>query len=157
ARGERIAYVRMFTGTLRARDRVESVRGTTRTVTALNVFEAGGAVQRASVVAGQIARVAGLRDVQVGDWIGESRSEERDHQFAPPTMESVIVADDPNDRARLRVALRQLAEQDPLINVRQDDALDELSVSLYGEVQKEVIGATLGDDFGIGVSFRETT
>ena len=61
------------------------------------------------------------------------------------------------DRARLRVALGQLAEQDPLINVRQDDALGELSVSLYGEVQKEVIQATLADDFGVDVTFRETT
>jgi ribosomal protection tetracycline resistance protein len=30
-------------------------------------------------------------------------------------------------------------------------------VSLYGEVQKEVIGATLEDDYGVGVEFRETT
>jgi ribosomal protection tetracycline resistance protein len=30
-------------------------------------------------------------------------------------------------------------------------------VSLYGEVQKEVIGATLADDFGVDVTFRETT
>jgi ribosomal protection tetracycline resistance protein len=32
-----------------------------------------------------------------------------------------------------------------------------VSVSLYGEVQKEVIQATLADDFGIDVTFRETT
>jgi ribosomal protection tetracycline resistance protein len=61
------------------------------------------------------------------------------------------------DGARLRVALEQLAEQDPLIGVRQDDDRGELSVSLYGEVQKEVIQATLADDFGLDVAFRETT
>lgn len=33
----------------------------------------------------------------------------------------------------------------------------EVSVSLYGEVQKEVIQATLEDEFGIDVVFRETT
>ena len=33
----------------------------------------------------------------------------------------------------------------------------EISVSLYGEVQKEVIQATLGGDFGLEVDFRETT
>src|SRR5213078_2729798 len=33
----------------------------------------------------------------------------------------------------------------------------ELAVSLYGEVQKEVIQATLAADFGIEVTFRETT
>ena len=53
------------------------------------------------------------------------------------------------------VALGQLAEQDPLINVRQSRG--ELAVSLYGEVQKEVIQATLADDVGIEVTFRETT
>ena len=45
----------------------------------------------------------------------------------------------------------------PLIDVRQDEARQELSVSLYGEVQKEVIRATLANDFGIEVEFRETT
>ena len=58
---------------------------------------------------------------------------------------------------RLRAALGQLAEQDPLINVRQDDERQEIYVSLYGEVQKEVIGSTLADDFGLAVTFRETT
>jgi ribosomal protection tetracycline resistance protein len=53
--------------------------------------------------------------------------------------------------------LDQLAEQDPLINVRQDDTRKEISVSLYGEVQKEVIQATLANDFGLEVAFRETT
>jgi ribosomal protection tetracycline resistance protein len=55
------------------------------------------------------------------------------------------------------VALAQLAEQDPLINLRQDDIRQELYVWLYGEVQKEVIQATLAADFGIEVEFRETT
>ena len=61
------------------------------------------------------------------------------------------------DRGALRTALAQLAEQDPLINVRLDDVGHELSVSLYGEVQKEVIQATLANDFGVDVDFRETT
>jgi ribosomal protection tetracycline resistance protein len=63
----------------------------------------------------------------------------------------------PADKGALHVALAQLAEQDPLINLRQDDLRQEISVSLYGEVQKEVIQATLANDFGLDVSFRETT
>ena len=57
--------------------------------------------------------------------------------------------------ARLHQALTELAEQDPLINVRIAGA--EISLSLYGEVQKEVIEATLADDYGLRVAFRETT
>ena len=64
---------------------------------------------------------------------------------------------DPRDRNRLRVALGQLAEQDPLINLRQDDERQEIYVSLYGAVQKEVIQATLADDFHVAATFRETT
>jgi ribosomal protection tetracycline resistance protein len=68
-----------------------------------------------------------------------------------------VVPRDPGERGALRAALGQLAEQDPLINVRQDDARQELSVSLYGEVQKEVIGATLAADYGLDAGFREST
>ena len=60
---------------------------------------------------------------------------------------------EPSDGQRLRVALGQLAEQDPLIDVRQDDTRAEISVSLYGEVQREVIEATLGDDYGLAVDY----
>jgi ribosomal protection tetracycline resistance protein len=57
----------------------------------------------------------------------------------------------------LHVALTQLAEQDPLIDLRQDDVRQEMFLSLYGEVQKEVIQETLATDFGIDVDFRGTT
>ena len=63
----------------------------------------------------------------------------------------------PEESGRLRAALAQLADQDPLIDVRQDDEQHEISVSLYGEVQKEVIGATLERDYGIAADFRDTT
>lgn len=53
--------------------------------------------------------------------------------------------------------MAQLAEQDPLINLRQDDIRQEIFVSLYGEVQKEVIQATLASEYDLNVSFRETT
>jgi ribosomal protection tetracycline resistance protein len=155
--GERLAYVRLFTGTVRVRDRVVCGRRPAQRVTAIDVFERGGAVRREAVHAGQIAIMSGLGEVQVGDPIGERADDEARAQFAPPTLASAVVPVYPEHRERLRVALGQLAEQDPLINVRQDDAHDELSVSLYGEVQKEVIGAMLADDFGIDVSFRETT
>ncbi|MDQ1535544.1 MAG: ribosomal protection tetracycline resistance protein, partial [Actinomycetota bacterium] len=155
--GEKIAYVRMFSGTVRIRDRVRIGRIGERKVTAISVFDRGPAVERMSVAAGQIAKLWGLAEIQIGDAVGTPPRSSEHHYFAPPTMESVVAAVDPDDRARLRVALGQLAEQDPLINVRQDDARHETSVSLYGEVQKEVIGATLAHDFGVAVTFRETT
>ena len=155
--GEKIAYVRMFSGTVHTRDRLRFGRDLEGKVTAITVFERGPAAQRPSVSAGAVAKLWGLSEIQVGDRIGETGTDASDQQFAPPTLESVVVAGQSDDRARLRVALAQLVEQDPLINVRQDDARQELSVSLYGEVQKEVIQATLANEFGLEVTFRETT
>lgn len=156
ASGERFAYVRIFSGTLRVRDRVRHGDEEAR-VTALTVFAPGWAAQRSSASAGEIARVAGLADVRVGDAIGDHQDSEAEHHFAPPTLESMVVPRRAADRGRLRLALKQLAEQDPLINVRQEDASGEISVSLYGEVQKEVIGETLARDFNVDVDFHETT
>jgi ribosomal protection tetracycline resistance protein len=157
AGGEKVAYVRMFSGTVRTRDRLCFGRELFDKVTAIAVFERGPAARRTSVSAGEIGKLWGLDDIQIGDRIGEAGTVGEQHQFAPPTLESVVVAGTADGRAGLAVALAQLAEQDPLINVRQDDTVDEMSVSLYGEVQKEVIQATLANDFGIDVTFRETT
>ena len=155
--GERIAYVRMFSGTVHTRDRLQFREDEERKVTAISVFEHGSAVQRPLVAAGQIGKLWGLGNVQIGDAIGLSRAGSGEHYFAPPTLESVVVPRRSADNGALRVALDQLAEQDPLINLRQDDVRQEIFVSLYGEVQKEVIQETLATEYGIEVDFRETT
>jgi ribosomal protection tetracycline resistance protein len=157
ANGEKIAYVRMFSGTIHVRERIPFGRGLEDKVTAISVFEHGGAVQRLGVAAGGVAKLWGLAGIQIGDCIGDSAATGSEHHFPPPTLESVVAPAQPRDGGELRAALAQLAEQDPLIDVRQDDTRGELAVSLYGEVQKEVIQATLADEFGLDVNFRETT
>jgi ribosomal protection tetracycline resistance protein len=155
---EKIAYVRMFSGTVGVRDRLQlgpsSHQGK---VTAVAVFDGGRTVRRPAVHAGQIGKLWGLAEARIGDPIGVRAPAGPGHQFPPPTLESAVVPSDPGDRQRLRIALGQLAEQDPLINLRQDDERREIYVSLYGEVQKEVIQSTLLDDFNLAVTFRETT
>jgi ribosomal protection tetracycline resistance protein len=77
--------------------------------------------------------------------------------FAPPTMQTVVAAMDARQDGAMRAALARLAEADPLIGVRVDEAGREVTLSLYGEVQREVIEATLADEFGIAVTTREAT
>ncbi|MFJ1842041.1 GTP-binding protein [Streptomyces sp. NPDC088146] len=178
--GEKIAYVRVFSGTVRIRDRLPFGRGDGSAsgredgcgggrasgrasgrgagkVTAISVFDRGSAVRGAAVGAGRIAKLWGLGGIRVGDPVGVPDTARPGQWFAPPTLESVVVPCAPASRGELHFALARLAEQDPLINLRQDDIRKEVSVSLYGEVQKEVIQATLADEFGIDVTFRETT
>jgi ribosomal protection tetracycline resistance protein len=153
--GEKVAYVAMSSGTVRTRDRLQFGAEAEAKVTAIRVFADGTAQPRQRVRAGEIGQLLGLREARIGDRIGHERGATA-AQFAPPVLESVVTPVRAADSTRLRVALGQLAEQDPLINVRQD-ALGAISVSLYGEVQKEVIQSTLAADFGVDVAFRETT
>lgn len=155
--GEKVAYARMFSGTVRTRDRLRFRRVAEGKITAISVFDRGSAVRRASVAAGEIGKLWGLGDIQIGDAIGEPPATSNGHHFSPPTLETVVTPARLADKGALHVALTQLAEQDPLINLRQDEIRQEFSVSLYGEVQKEVIQATLANEFGIDVTFRETT
>jgi ribosomal protection tetracycline resistance protein len=155
--GEKIAYARLFAGTLRVRDRLPAGRASAAKITAISVFDRGGVRRRDCVSAGQIAKLPGLGDIRIGDAIGVPPPGAPGQHFAPPMMETVVVPARPADRGALAAALAQLAEQDPLISLRQDDVRQELVVSLYGEIQKEVIGATLAADYGISVRFSETT
>jgi ribosomal protection tetracycline resistance protein len=155
--GEKVAYARMFSGTLRTRDRIPfaETRQEGR-ITAISVFDQGADARADAVPAGRIARLWGLTEIRIGDAIGEPRKA-YEHFFAPPTLETVVVPGPGVDGRKLHLALTQLAEQDPLIDLRHDEVRRETSVSLYGEVQKEVIEATLAEDFGLEVTFRETT
>ncbi len=156
--GERVAYVRLFAGTLRARERVRVGGGEEAKPTAIRVFAPLGAPHRDVLLAGQMAAIRGLGAIRVGDAIGEPPAgHDLAARFPRPTLEAVVFAVQPDAQGSLRAALNQLAEQDPLIDVRQDDQRHEIAVSLYGEVQKEVIQATLERDYGIAADFRETT
>jgi len=150
--GEKIASARVFSGELHARQYVELQRaGTSYSAkpTSLRLFERGGTMPVDSAEAGRIVALRGLKEIQIGDQLG--RPVERVGQlFSPPTLETVVRA---ADRTKLFVALQQLAEQDPLIQVRKDD---EITVKLYGEVQKEVIAALLVSEYGLSVTFSET-
>ena len=154
AAGGRIAYARVWGGRVDVRERL-AVRGEERRVTRIEVFDDGGAIPVDTLLAGRIGKLWGLGDVQIGDPLGEPRRGPT-RQFAAPTLETVVRPVHAADKGRLFAALSQLAEQDPLIALRQD-AGGEIAVSLYGEVQKEVIRDTLAADFRVEAAFSETT
>ncbi|TDW15712.1 elongation factor G [Kribbella kalugense] len=152
--GQKIASARIISGSLAPRESVDvyPVHGTSYQArpTAVELFERGGrrVVERAA--AGQIVALRGLKEIQIGDQLGV-RAKDLGSLFARPTLETVVSA---RDRVKLFQALTQLAEQDPLIRVRK---ADDITVSLYGEVQKEVIASLLATEYGVEVTFSETT
>ena len=154
AAGQKIASARIFAGSLPARSYVEvhPAAGASYQArpSAVELFERGSRRTVDRGEAGQIVALRGLKDIRIGDHLGV-RADGIGRLFAPPTLETVVSA---RDRVKLFQALTQLAEQDPLIRVRK---ADDITVSLYGEVQKEVVASLLESEYGLLVDFSETS
>ncbi|EEK78367.1 GTP-binding elongation factor protein, TetM/TetO [Bacillus cereus R309803] len=158
--GEKIVYVRVFSGRLHVRKYVDIQRGEAIThkekIKKLCMFHNGNAVQASIVPSGEFCKVWGLSDVKIGDIIGERTDYIKDIHFAEPQMEATIDAV-PTERIHdLYAALMELCEEDPLIKVWKDDVHNELYIRLFGEVQKEVIETTLYEKYNLQVTFSNT-
>ena len=157
ARGERIVWLRIWSGTLLSRSEGfihqsdgellpagKITRLDRRTVHGIEI------VQQAT--AGEIVRAHGLVAVRVGDVIGAPPPQAQQRFFAP-VFETDVIEQHAEQRHALRMALADLADQDPFISLRFDPRAGVTSVRLFGDVQKEVIEATLRDEYGIPVTF----
>jgi ribosomal protection tetracycline resistance protein len=160
---EKIAYVRVFSGELGARDHVCFHRPSPSGLvtfeakaTAVRVFEHGQDTVEARAGAGRIAKVSGLKEIRIGDQLGVADVRADGTHFPPPSLETVVRPVRPADTPALFAGLQELAEQDPLIAVRQDDETRQITVRLYGEVQKEVIKETLAEQRGLAIEFAGT-
>ncbi|HDR7842909.1 TPA: TetM/TetW/TetO/TetS family tetracycline resistance ribosomal protection protein [Bacillus toyonensis] len=158
--GEKIAYVRVFSGSLHVRKYVDIQRSKSQShkekIKKMCMFHNGNAVQASTVPSGEFCKVWGLSDIKIGDIIGERTDYIKDIHFAEPQMETAIDAV-PKERIHdLYAALMELCEEDPLIKVWKDDVHNELYIRLFGEVQKEVIETTLHEKYNLQVTFSNT-
>jgi ribosomal protection tetracycline resistance protein len=160
-RTEKLVYARIEAGALAPRQRVTLYRRSglgevlesEERITAIDRFTGGTAVPVNVGHAGEIVLLHGLRSARIGDWIGDAPREgaTMDRSCPAPPFESLVSPVDPAQANALHAALEQLAEQDPLISLRSTG--EGMSVSLFGEVQKEVLAELLAQDYGVGASF----
>ena len=152
-----LAHTRLFGGELRVRDRTAVAGARPKVITSLERSTPDGWAPASVARTGDVVRIRGLSAARTGGWVGEAIPGRVTRQFPAPALESVVDPVNPAMRGRLFAALRELADADPLINLRVDEDRGEIAVSLYGEVQKEVIADLLGEQFGVAATFRPTT
>ena len=145
ATGEKIAYVRVFAGSVRVRTSLNLRRRKhngeseifTGKIQKLHMFCAGKTVQAQQVGAGEFCKVWGLKEVKIGDVVGEWSEHIKTLHFATPRYETRIEAAHREQDHRLYQVLLELAEQDPLIYVLKDNVHQATYLRIFGEVQKE--------------------
>ncbi|HEY8788379.1 MAG TPA: translation factor GTPase family protein [Actinopolymorphaceae bacterium] len=159
--GEKLAYVRLHAGSIAVRQHVPLFRRVAgrvdrldELITSVQVLVRGSHTDTRAAGPGEIALVGGLRSARIGDQLGTPDGLVDLGRLSTPGLETVVTPIDA-DRTKVHDALAAMAEQDPLIDLRVG-AEGELAVSLYGEVQKEVLREQLLRDYGVRAEFSRT-
>lgn len=153
AHGERLVWVKVTGGVLRAKEQLSGFdRGATwnEKVDQVRIYDADSFEIAREVPAGRVCAVTGLSQVLPGSALGAEA------RLAEPALVPVLsysVGAAGADATTLVQALRELADEDPLLGVAWHEQLQEVHVQLMGEVQREVVARQLLDRFGLEVTF----
>lgn len=152
--GERFAYLKVLEGSLTAKEQVAYLSGGMRAEGKVNsIYRCQGkkliSLERA--LPGMLCAVAGLPEVRPGDLIG-AKLGHAEYQSVPLLQTKVLF---PAGIAPQTVLgqFRQLAEEEPMLDVEWNELLQELHIKVMGTVQLEVLQKLVQERFGLQVEF----
>ena len=151
-----VATGRLFSGTLR-RGAELYVMGTAKKVnrlTQVGIFMGAERIEVESLPAGNIAAVTGLRDAIVGSTVSslmEMTSFESLKHYSEPVMTVAVEAKNMKDLPKLVTVLRQVAKEDPTVNVTINEETGEHLISGMGELHLEIITGRIARDKGVEI------
>lgn len=155
ARGERLAWLKVTGGTLRAKALVDGRdlrrEAWTEKVDEVRLYQGASFETVAEVPAGQICAVTGLSEAVPGCALGAEPAGEE--PVLAPVLSYQVIPSEGLDVTMLVRALRELASEDPLLGVNWHEQLQEVHVQLMGEVQQDVVREQLRERYGMEVSF----
>ena len=152
-RGERIAWLKITGGELHARQQVNGVADGipwSEKINELRIYTGSRFEPISNASAGGVCAVTGLSHVRPGDALGAEPAPKR------PTLAPVLtygVLTGSADIHTVLSALRELAEEDPMLAVSWDEHLQEIRLRLMGAVQLEVVRDLMARRFGLDIDF----
>ena len=155
ARGERLSWVKVTGGTLRAKAQLTGVnrRGKpwAEKINEVRLYQGESFETVAEVGAGRICAVTGLSHVVPGSALGAEPEGAR--PVLAPVLSYQVIPEPGADVSALVRALRELADEDPMLGVTWQEQLQEAHVQLMGEVQQDVVAELLRERYGFAVTF----
>ena len=152
--GERLAWLKVTGGVLRAKQLVEGIAASEAwrdKIDQVRIYNGSRFELAQEVPAGGICAVTGLSHVRPGDALGAEPA------GISPTIAPVLtytVLPGEQDVHAVYAALSELADEDPHARREVDTHLEQIHLqSLMGAVQLEVVERLLADRFGLAVSF----
>src|SRR3712207_4092859 len=162
----RLTYIRLYSGRLEAGSTVlNATKGRKERIGKIYQMHANKREEIASVGAGQIVAVMGLKDTTTGETLCDQANpvvlESMD--FPAPVIEQAIEPKTKSDQEKLGTAIQRLAEEDPTFRVHTDEETGQTIIAGMGELHLEVLIDRMKREFrveaNIGkpqVAYRET-
>lgn len=154
-KGERLAWLKVTGGVLQAKMQLTGVdrRGEpwAEKINEVRFYQGANFSTVQEAGPGKVCAVTGLTHVIPGSGLGAEA------QAAPPVLAPVlsyqVIPAPETDVSALVRALRELADEDPMLGVSWHEQLQEAHVQLMGEVQQDVVRELLRDRYNMDVHF----
>ncbi|SFC88235.1 elongation factor G [Nocardioides terrae] len=162
----KLIYVRVYSGKLEAGATVvNSVNGKKERIGKVYQMHANKREEIASVGAGQIVAVMGLKDTKTGHTLCDPSNQVvlESMTFPAPVIEVAIEPKTKSDQEKLGVAIQRLAEEDPTFVVKTDEETGQTIIAGMGELHLEILVDRMKREFKVEatvgkpqVAYRET-
>jgi elongation factor G len=162
----RLTYIRLYSGKLEAGSTVlNATKGRKERIGKIYQMHANKRQEIASVGAGQIVAVMGLKDTTTGETLCDISNpvQLESMDFPAPVIEQAIEPKTKSDQEKLGMAIQRLAEEDPTFRVHTDDETGQTIIAGMGELHLEILIDRMKREFRVGanigkpqVAYRET-
>ena len=146
-KGNRLTHMKITGGVLHARDELGSEKANE-----VRLFSGEKYESVREVHAGEVCTVTGLKESYPGCTYGCAAIRHRASIEAP--LIYTVTSSDVNDTSKLLVMMREISDEMPELKVSLSEKGD-VTLSLMGEIQTEVITETVKDRYGVSLSFSD--
>jgi elongation factor G len=162
----KLTYLRVYSGRLEAGSTVVNVtKGRKERIGKIYQMHANKRAEIASVGAGQIVAVMGLKDTTTGETLADPQKQIvlESMTFPAPVIQVAIEPKTKSDQEKLGTAIQRLAEEDPTFQVHTDEETGQTIIAGMGELHLDILVDRMKREFNVEanvgkpqVAYRET-
>ncbi|MFG1815667.1 elongation factor G [Kribbella sp. NPDC049174] len=162
----KLTFIRVYSGKLETGTQVlNPTKGRKERIGKIYRMHANKREEIASIGAGHIVAVMGLKDTTTGETLADPSNPVvlESMQFPAPVISVAIEPKSKSDQEKLGVAIQRLAEEDPTFQVRTDEDTGQTIIAGMGELHLEVLVDRMKREFRVEanvgkpqVAYRET-
>lgn len=153
----RLTFLKITGGTLKNKDSIkfcdENGNVKEEKINQIRVYTGDKFNQEQTVPKGSICAVTGLTSTYPGQGLGIEKGSPA--SFSQPIFNYKVILDDKTDPFTALAKFKILQQEDPMLNVSWKEQTKEISISLMGEIQLEVLKDVMARRFGIDVDFSQ--